>query len=244
MTVPDVEPGLYGVLVTYQRPAELTTALARVATQTLRLRRLVVVDNEPSAANEEAVRGLADQVEYLPAAENLGPAGGLAAGMERILRVARDEDWIVTLDDDDPPLRDDLFEILWTFARERVEHDPMTAAVGVAGTRFDRGRGARRPRRRRRAAGRRGRRRVRRQPMAHVRRRRACARRDRCSAPLLRLRGARARVAAARRRPHALRARRRSGSPAERNSAGWALAPVRRRRSVAPRGASTTASAT
>lgn len=135
---------LYGVLVTFRRPQELAKTLATIAGQGRRLDRLIVVDNAPSAESEGVVRSwpsAAEQIEYLPLPHNAGFSGGLAAGTAEILRDARDDDWVVVLDDDDPPYSPGVFGELLRFAEEMVALDPATGAVGVKGARFDRRRG-------------------------------------------------------------------------------------------------------
>lgn len=131
---------LHGVLVTYRRPEALVEMLGRLEVQRRRLDRLVVVDNAPSGTvREEVARhpGAASETEYVPAPENLGPAGGIARGMRAVLSDAGDEDWVVLLDDDDPPQDDDALEALERFAMARLRDDPGTAGVGLTGARFD-----------------------------------------------------------------------------------------------------------
>jgi len=70
-------------------------------------------------------------------AENLGPAGGIAEGMERVLKSAADRDWIVALDDDDPPYNERVLGKLLRFGEAMLTRDPMTGAVGMVGARFD-----------------------------------------------------------------------------------------------------------
>jgi glycosyltransferase involved in cell wall biosynthesis len=131
---------LHGLLITYRRPAELAQTLAALAAQSRRLDRLVVVDNHPTPKNQELVQvgGPADRpADYLAAPENLGPAGGIALGVRAIDGFAADEDWIVLLDDDNPPASGSLFEELEAFAERMRGQDPSTGAVGLVGARFD-----------------------------------------------------------------------------------------------------------
>jgi GT2 family glycosyltransferase len=133
-------PRLFGVLVTYHRPEDLAETLDRIRRQTCQLAYLVVVDNGPSPESERAVRDFVaagGPAEYLPSEDNLGPAGGLSAGMARVLEVAGDDDWMVLLDDDDPPYADSVLDAILRFARSQVAEDGRTAAVGLAGARFD-----------------------------------------------------------------------------------------------------------
>lgn len=113
-------------------------SLTAIAEQTRQLDSLVVVDNSPTAENEHVVRGHVPGAHYIPTPENLGPAGGIAAGMRRVLGDAGDRDWIMTLDDDDPPADAGVVAMLTEFAVESGARDPTTGGVGLSGTRFDR----------------------------------------------------------------------------------------------------------
>jgi GT2 family glycosyltransferase len=131
---------LHGVLVTYRRPAELSLMLSRLAEQDRPLDSLVVIDNAPSWQSEEAVRTCAAQghpIQYEAQPENLGPAGGFARGMERALEVAGDDDWIVLLDDDNPPKVPTVLGELAKFGETMLERNPRAGAVGLMGARFD-----------------------------------------------------------------------------------------------------------
>ena len=135
---------LHGLLITYRRPAELAQTLARLAGQSRRLDRLVVVDNHPTPETRELVRATAPAQapsEYVAAPENLGPAGGIALGVLAIDRFAADQDWIVLLDDDNPPSTGSLLEELEGFSERMRGQDPATGAVGLVGARFDPGAG-------------------------------------------------------------------------------------------------------
>ena len=128
-----------GLLVTYERPQEVRSTLAALASQTRRLDRLLVVDNgsteDTRVVIENAEIGI--PIDYVSSSENLGSAGGVRFGMEVLLPQVSDDDWIVLLDDDDPPKFRDAFETLEAFAYAQVESDPRTAAVGIHGSRFD-----------------------------------------------------------------------------------------------------------
>ena len=135
---------LHGLLITYRRPAELAQTLARLAGQSRRLDRLVVVDNHPTPETRELVRSTAPAQapsDYVAAPENLGPAGGIALGVLAIDRFAADQDWIVLLDDDNPPATGSLLEELEGFGERMRGQDPATGAVGLVGARFDPGAG-------------------------------------------------------------------------------------------------------
>ena len=127
------------MLVTYERPDELRGMLERLDAQTRLLDHLIVVDNGSLVSARSAVAGRVARTEtrYVAAGSNLGPAGGIALGMNRILEFASDDDWIVVLDDDDPPYFENAIERLHQFAEQMTAQDPATGGVGMSGGRFD-----------------------------------------------------------------------------------------------------------
>jgi glycosyltransferase involved in cell wall biosynthesis len=131
---------LVGVLVTFRRADRLSHVLDCLERQDRRLDVLIVVDNEPTDQTRSIVTRhplAAPVVEYMPTGENLGFAGGVAIGMARALELAEDPDWIVVLDDDDPPDRPIALLELERFASAMLGRDRRTAAVGLTGGRFD-----------------------------------------------------------------------------------------------------------
>jgi glycosyltransferase involved in cell wall biosynthesis len=135
---------MFGVLITFRRPAALAQHLDLLARQTRRVDHLVVVDNggTPEVEGEIAARpDAAPSYEYRAMAENLGPAGGIAHGLQRVLEIGGDDDWVVLLDDDNPPRRDDLLGCLYSFARAQRAARPELAMVGKTGANFDLHRG-------------------------------------------------------------------------------------------------------
>lgn len=131
-------PRTLGVLVTFRRRDALAEHVAALARQTRPLDALVVIDNAPDAEVERIVGSYPRGAEYLPMEENLGPAGGLAVGQKVMLERAADEDWLVLLDDDNPPWSSEILERLLDVAVARYDADRRTAGVGVAGARLSR----------------------------------------------------------------------------------------------------------
>jgi glycosyltransferase involved in cell wall biosynthesis len=129
----------HGVLVTYRRAQLLRVLLQRLHSQHHPLDSLVVVDNDPSPANEAVVAEYAkrsQRVTYLGTAENLGPAGGIALGMLHVLETADDGDWLILFDDDNHELAPSELGDLISFATTCVKVNPRTAGVGQRGGRF------------------------------------------------------------------------------------------------------------
>lgn len=143
---------LLGALVTFRRPGELAVFLDALARQTRRIDHLVVVDNDPEGSGLPPVEAhlaaaasggvaAAASIDYLPQSENLGAAGGWSIGQTFLAMRAGEHDWIMMLDDDDPPKHDRVFEEREVFAERMIRQDPSTAAVGGVGAMFDRSRG-------------------------------------------------------------------------------------------------------
>jgi rhamnopyranosyl-N-acetylglucosaminyl-diphospho-decaprenol beta-1,3/1,4-galactofuranosyltransferase len=141
----DAEPRLHGVLVTFQRPEELGRSLAVLEEQTRLLDTLVVVDNSPAREAESVVArsAAAGRVDYLASGRNLGPAGGIALGMEHCLQQADDGDWVCLFDDDDPVPDHDILMDRMRHAACCVERD--VGGFGDGGGVLDRKKGRLRP---------------------------------------------------------------------------------------------------
>lgn len=135
---------LHGILVTYRRPADLGVMLCRLAEQQRRLDTLVVVDNDPGESARgpvERYAGTRRAATYLPSGRNLGPAGGIALGMRHVLGYAAPQDWLVLLDDDDPPRMPEDLRLLEQLGNRLRAVDPGVAAVGSSGSGFNLGTG-------------------------------------------------------------------------------------------------------
>lgn len=130
---------LWGLVVTYRRPEELGRMLDTLGSQTRGLDRLLVVDN----GSDNSVRLLAEEngLLYVDAGDNLGPAGAIHLGLNLIADQAGDDDWVMLLDDDDPPHRADLIAGMWGFAHWALEYFDNVGAVGLVGARYDSRRG-------------------------------------------------------------------------------------------------------
>ena len=100
-----------------------------------------MVDNEPVDANLRAVDGYREaglRASYVPMDDNVGPAGGYAAGIATALELVDEHrTWIVLVDDDDPPWKDSILEEMERFANDMLARDPATGAVGCGGSSFN-----------------------------------------------------------------------------------------------------------
>ncbi len=125
---------VHALLITYRRPELLHEVLAAVGNQTTPPSAVLVLDNDSDPAVESIVRSLPNlEVGYVGLPDNLGPAGAISVGLALVLPHAAPDDWILLLDDNDPPWRSDLLEELLDFAHARCRHDPSIGAVGIDG---------------------------------------------------------------------------------------------------------------
>ncbi len=104
-------PDVVAVVVTFNRPAVLLKTLAGVTTQTVRPRLVVVVDNACDSAQKERIERIFPHVIYLLSPENIGFGAGLTVGMKQAAE-RHDPGWYWLLDDDSPPLPNDLANAL------------------------------------------------------------------------------------------------------------------------------------
>ena len=123
----------HGVLITYQRDHDLRHFLEVLEKQTASLDSLVVVDNAADVATAQIVEVASGAIRYIGRPTNMGPAGGIDAGIEDVLSFAKDEDWVVLLDDDDPPQRDDCLEIMRSLLVAIGAGDASCAGLGMWG---------------------------------------------------------------------------------------------------------------
>lgn len=133
---PAANPRLWTVVVTYRRPHTLADTLARLAGQTRPPDHLIVIDNGQQP--EVAVHAEQTGVEYVASPGNIGPAGGFALAVDTVLARAHPDDWVLFVDDDDPPTEVDDLDALLRLAVRSVHGDPAVAGVGLEGSRYRR----------------------------------------------------------------------------------------------------------
>jgi glycosyltransferase involved in cell wall biosynthesis len=131
---------LFGVLVTFGRPALLRRSLEAIRASVVHPVLLIVVDNAPEQATAQLVASFGEsiEVEYVPASENLGPAGGRSLGFTLVGDRASDEDWIAFFDDDAPLPDPDFLGRMFRSACELHDRDRTLVGLGARGATFDR----------------------------------------------------------------------------------------------------------
>lgn len=119
------------VVVTYNRCALLLECLSALLAQSRAPTRIHVIDNASTDGTPQALQlgGWLQRAEldYLRLSDNLGGAGGFAAGLERAL--AQGADWVWMMDDDARPAVDALQALLASAPDPRNVHG-STAVAG------------------------------------------------------------------------------------------------------------------
>jgi GT2 family glycosyltransferase len=132
---------LVAIVPTYQRRTELLATLRTVLQQTRTPDEIVVVDNDGDPGLADVIAHVLEaasvSVKVVTSPTNLGSAGGWACGLRTVIDYCEEDDWILILDDDDPPRADDEIEGMWRFARQQQTLDEKVAGVGIVGARFN-----------------------------------------------------------------------------------------------------------
>lgn len=125
---------VHAIVITYRRADTLRSTLESIDRQSRPPDSLLIVDNAAEPEIEELAAGRA-ATDYLSMTENLGPAGGIAAGMNLVLANTQPEDWILIVDDDDPP---PYAEAIEDVCRAAIMGPDNIAVVGLTGARYER----------------------------------------------------------------------------------------------------------
>lgn len=112
------------VILTYNAPETVRSCVAANIAQSRRPDLILVVDNAGQSVAEDTLRDaeLLDEVELLRTSENLGPAGGFAAGIRWAMEYGVDCAWV--MDDDCLPDADCLDLLL-----HRAEREPEPTVI-------------------------------------------------------------------------------------------------------------------
>lgn len=130
---------VHAIAVTYRRPAILRTTVQAFLAQSRPPDTLWIIDNEPSDELENWVSTLPNTT-YCRSPGNVGPAGGIAIGMRRVLETADANDLVLLIDDDDPPPFPDAVAGVVNILEEATRGEKI-AGSGLVGSRFDRSNG-------------------------------------------------------------------------------------------------------
>lgn len=118
--------------MTYKRTAILEDTIRILCNQSHPPQKILIVDNDPAFSARDVVAKFPDfKISYHATGYNSGPAGAAKAGLEVLIREGYQ--WIAWMDDDDPPLFEDTFEILLKTATKNKD----CGCVGAVGQYFN-----------------------------------------------------------------------------------------------------------
>jgi GT2 family glycosyltransferase len=120
-------------IMTYKRTAILEDTIRILYNQSHPPQKILIVDNDPAYSAKDIIAKFPDfKISYHATGYNAGPAGAAKAGLELLTKEGYQ--WIAWIDDDDPPLFEDTFEILLKSASKNKK----CGCVGVVGQYFNR----------------------------------------------------------------------------------------------------------
>ena len=122
-------------VITKDRPKKLISTIEKLLLQTLVPDSILIVDNSVSTVTKSAIHQMADdRILYHAVGYNSGPAGGAYLGLKLLFE--RGFDWVLWVDDDDPPKLNNLFEDLFQII---IANDNQSLGmVGAVGELFNR----------------------------------------------------------------------------------------------------------
>ncbi|MBU6157927.1 MAG: glycosyltransferase [Bacteroidetes bacterium] len=120
-------------VMTYKRPEQLRQTVTVLNNQELVPEVILIVDNDPEETAKEIALHL--NCLYLPVGYNSGPAGGAAFGLRALFE--RGHEWVLWIDDDDPPVFYDTINQLASLVATSSSQRPI-GVVGAVGEWFDR----------------------------------------------------------------------------------------------------------
>lgn len=124
-------------VITKDRPEILISTIGKLLEQTLVPDYILIVDNSKSAETKSKFQQMADdRIGYHAVGYNSGPAGGAYWGLKILFE--RGFDWVLWVDDDDPPKFNNLFDDLFQIIQANDSHS--LGIVGAVGERFNRNR--------------------------------------------------------------------------------------------------------
>jgi GT2 family glycosyltransferase len=120
-------------IMTYRRPEILNDTIIKLLNQTAPPNKILIIDNDPlKSAQTIAENNIHNNVEYFATGYNSGPAGAAKKGLEKLS--AQGFSWIAWIDDDNPPIFDNIFESLLQIANSAEN----LGCVGTVGQFFNR----------------------------------------------------------------------------------------------------------
>lgn len=119
-------------IMTYNRVSTLEDTLKKIFSQSFPPHKVIIIDNDYNFSAKEIQNKYPEyNISYHPIGYNSGPAGAAKVGLE--ILVKEGYQWIAWMDDDDPPIFENTFEILLNMASSNEK----CGCVGAVGQYFD-----------------------------------------------------------------------------------------------------------
>ena len=116
-------------VITYKRPQVLVQTIHSIFKQSVVPVKLLIVDNDTEQSGKTVLKELEGlPVEYYSVGFNSGPAGGAYEGLKNLF--TQGYEWVLWLDDDDPPRFNDQMEAL----ADVIERNKHLASFGMTGS--------------------------------------------------------------------------------------------------------------
>ncbi len=119
-------------IMTYKRGKILRETIERLLAQSLAPSKILVVDNDPDCSAKNLCLQMAnDGIDYFSVGYNSGPAGAAYHGLKILF--GQGWEWVLWMDDDDPPIFTDSIEQLFSIPQQYATPSQigMLGAVGV-----------------------------------------------------------------------------------------------------------------
>lgn len=121
-------------IITRNRPEKLVSTINAVLNQTLPPEFILIVDNSDVDDTRHKISTLQNnKLIFHSVGSNAGPAGGAYWGLKLLFE--KGYNWVMWIDDDDPPKFVDLFEKMFQIVEDN--DSPALGMVGCVGERFD-----------------------------------------------------------------------------------------------------------
>lgn len=136
MTEPVFNPKKFAAfIITRDRPKYLENTLQELKDQTFPPALILIVDNsETDLTKNQYEHASGKDIAYIHTGYNAGPAGGAYYGLKTLFE--KGYDWVLWVDDDDPPKFNDMMEEMVKIIENNA--DIRLGMVGAVGERFDR----------------------------------------------------------------------------------------------------------
>lgn len=120
-------------IMTYKRPTILADTINRLLEQSIPPNEILIIDNDPDQSAFPVSKQFQNNaIAYIAVGYNSGPAGAAKLGLENLTK--KGYSWIAWIDDDNPPIFENIFEKLIQLASTNEK----VGSVGVVGQRYNR----------------------------------------------------------------------------------------------------------